>query len=242
MKKTMKKIMKTTDRNIASTPLIALTALAISATANAANLITNGSFEQGPLGTTNYLKTWSSPQGWVSLGGDTSFGQGGRDYSTTATDGSYLASIGGNASWTAGVKTTWFSLTQGQQYTFSFDAAGQGAYMDDWTPVAWEQWKMGLYYAIRYKDGALAGTVAGEGAVFPVAINNWTTTSVTFTAAQSGYAEVAVYLYNNGWSGNVAHVYSAVDNFNLEAAAVPEPASLGLIGLSSVLLLRRRRA
>jgi hypothetical protein len=241
MKKTMKKIMKTTDRNIASTPLIALTALAISATANAANLITNGSFEQGPLGTTNYLKTWSSPQGWVSLGGDTSFGQGGRDYSTTATDGSYLASIGGNASWTAGVKTTWFSLTQGQQYTFSFDATGEAAYMADWTPVAWEQWKMGLYYTVRYTDGALINTTAVDGAVFPVAINNWTTTSVTFTPAQSGNVTVEVFTYNNSWTPN-GYVYSAVDNFKLEAAAVPEPASLGLLGLSSVLLLRRRRA
>ena len=100
---------------------------------------------------------------------------------------------------------------------------------------------MGLYYAIRYKDGALAGTVAGEGAVFPVAINNWTTTSVTFTPAQSGNVTVEVFTYNNSWTPN-GYVYSAVDNFKLEAAAVPEPASLGLLGLSSVLLLRRRRA
>jgi hypothetical protein len=176
-------------------------------------VITNGSFEQGA----PYAATSTAPAGWVTIGSDTQYGPA-STWGLTPTDGSYVASIRGTASWTAGIATTWFSLTQGQQYTFSFDATGQGAYMADSTPVAWEQWKMGLYYAIRYKDGALAGTVAGEGAVFPVAINNWTTTSVTFTAAQSGYAEVAVYLYNNGWSGNVAHVYSAVDNFNLQAA------------------------
>jgi hypothetical protein len=233
--------MKTIAKNLISTPLIALAALAISATANAQNLITNGSFELGPEGTPDYAKTWAAPVNWVSLGGDTSFGKGGVDYSTTATDGSYLASLGGNASWTAGVKTTWFSLTQGQQYTFSFDATGQGAYMADWTPVAWEQWKMGLYYTVRYTDGALINTTAVDGAVFPVAINNWTTTSVTFTPAQSGNVTVEVFTYNNSWTPN-GYVYSAVDNFKLEAAAVPEPASLGLLGLSSVLLLRRRRA
>jgi hypothetical protein len=233
--------MKTIAKNLISTPLIALAALAISATANAQNLITNGSFELGPEGTPDYAKTWAAPVNWVSLGGDTSFGKGGVDYSITATDGSYLASIGGTASFNAGVKTTWFSLTQGQQYTFSFDATGQGAYMADWTPVAWEQWKMGLYYTVRYTDGALINTTAVDGAVFPVAINNWTTTSVTFTPAQSGNVTVEVFTYNNSWTPN-GYVYSAVDNFKLEAAAVPEPASLGLLGLSSVLLLRRRRA
>jgi hypothetical protein len=211
--------MKTIAKNLASivsTPLIALAALAISATANAQNLITNGSFELGPDGTPNYLKTWAAPQGWVSLGGDTSFGKGGVDYSITATDGSYLASIGGTASFNAGIKTTWFLLTQGQKYTFSFDAAGQGAYMADWTPVAWEQWKMGLFYSIKYKDGALINTSAVEGATFPVAINSWATTSVSFTAAQSGFANVEVFTYKNGWTPN-GYVYSAVDNFKLEA-------------------------
>jgi hypothetical protein len=217
--------MKTIAKNLASivsTPLIALAALAISATANAQNLITNGSFELGPDGTPDYLKTWAAPVNWVSLGGDTSFGKGGVDYGTTATDGSYLASIGGNASWTAGIKTTWFSLTEGQEYTFSFDAAGQGAYMADWTPVAWEQWKMGLYYTVRYTegDGGLDGTAAADGAVFPVAINSWTPTSVTFTAGQSGFVTVEVSTYNNGWTPD-GYVYSAVDNFKLEAVLTP---------------------
>ncbi len=240
MKKTMKKIMKTTDRNIVSTPLIALTALALSATANAANLITNSSFELGPLGTPGYAKTWSAPVNWVSLGGgDSQFGPASTSFGLTPPDGSQVSLIGGTASFTGGIATQWFSLTQGQQYTFSFDAAGQGAYTVGWAPVAWEQWKMGLYYDIRYQDGDLATTVALDGVAFPVAINSWTTTSVSFTAAQSGYANVEVFTYNNGWTPN-GYVYSAVDNFNLQA--VPEPASLGLLGLSSVLLLRRRRA
>ena len=98
---------------------------------------------------------------------------------------------------------------------------------------------MGLFYSIKYKDGALINTSAVEGATFPVAINSWATTSVSFTAAQSGFANLEVFTYKNGWTPD-GYVYSAVDKFNLQA--VPEPASLGLLGLSSVLLLRRRRA
>jgi hypothetical protein len=239
MKKTMKKIMKTTDRNIASIVSPPLIALAISATANAANLITNGSFELGPNGTPSYAKTWAAPVNWVSLGGgDSQFGPA-TAFGLTPQDGSQVSLIGGTASFTGGIATQWFSLTQGQQYTFSFDSAGQGAFTSGWTPVAWEQFKMGLYYSLNYKDGALVNTAAVEGATFPVAINSWTTTSVSFTAAQSGFANVEVFTYNNGWTPN-GYVYSAVDKFNLQA--VPEPASLGLFGLSSVLLLRRRRA
>jgi hypothetical protein len=229
--------MKTNNKyiaSIASTPLIALTALAISATANAASLITNGSFEQGA----PYGATYTAPTGWATIGGDTAYGPG-STWGLTPPDGTQLAIIGGTDSFNAGIKTTWFSVTQGQQYTFSFDATGQAAYDTNFNPVAWEQWKMGVYYTVRYTDGALSNTTAVEGATFPVAVNNWTTTSGNFTAAQSGFATMEVFLYNNGWTPNRV-VYSAVDNFNLEA--VPEPTSLGLLGLSSVLLLRRRRA
>ena len=177
-------------------------------------VITNGSFEQGA----PYAITYTEPTGWVTTGGDTAYGPG-SSWGLTPPDGTQLALIGGTASWTGGIATTWFSLTQGQQYTFSFDAAGQAAYNINegvWTPVAWEPGKMGLYYYISYKDGALANTAAAEGSTFPVAINSWTTTSVTFTAAQSGYAGVNVYTYKNGWTPN-GYVYSAVDNFKLEA-------------------------
>lgn len=229
--------MKTSDKynaSIVSPPLIALTALAISATANAASLITNGSFEQGA----PYAATYTAPSGWTTVSGDTQYGPA-STWGLTPPDGTQLAVFGGTASFQGGIKTTWFSVTQGQQYTFSFDATGVAAYTADWTPVAWEQWKMGVYYTVRYTDGALINTTAVDGATFPVAVNNWTTTSGNFTAAQSGFATMEVFLYNNGWTPDGA-VYSAVDNFNLEA--VPEPASLGLLGLSSVLLLRRRRA
>jgi hypothetical protein len=79
---------------------------------------------------------------------------------------------------------------------------------------------MGLYYTVRYTDGALINTTAVDGAVFPVAINNWTTTSVTFTPVQSGFVTVEVFTYNNGWTPD-GYVYSAVDNFKLEAVLTP---------------------
>jgi hypothetical protein len=234
--------MKTTARNIVSTLLIALSALAISGTANAANLISNGSFELGPDGTTPYAKTWSAPVNWVSLGGgDTQFGPASAFSGLTPPDGSYVSLIGGTASFTGGIATSWFSLTQGQQYTFSFDSAGQAAFTSAWTPVAWEQWKMGLAYSLNYKDGALMNTAAVEGVAYPVAINSWNTTSVSFTAAQSGLANVEVFTYKNGWTPN-GYVYSGVDNFKLEAAAVPEPSTYALVvgGIATLLLIRRR--
>ncbi len=233
--------MKTTARSIVSPLLIALSALAISATANAANLISNGSFELGPGGTTPYAKTWSAPVNWVSLGGgDTQFGPASAFSGLTPPDGSYVSLIGGTASFTGGIATDWFSLTQGQQYTFSFESAGQAAYTSGWTPVAWEQFKMGLYFSLNYKDGALINTSAVEGAVFPVAINSWTTTSVSFTAAQSGFANVEVFTYNNGWTPD-GYVYSGVDNFNLQA--VPEPSTWALMlgGLGMMMVIQRIR-
>jgi hypothetical protein len=85
--------------------------------------------------------------------------------------------------------------------------------------VAPKGWYNASYqHGIPWDISTFPELVAVADAVFPLAINNWTTTSVTFTAVQSGYADVAVYLYNNGWSGNVVHVDSAVDNFNLQAA------------------------
>jgi hypothetical protein len=236
--------MKTTARNIVSTLLITLTALAISATASAANLITNGSFELGPLpaAAPNYPVTYTAPEGWYTVSGDTQYGPA-STWGLTPPDGTQLAVFGGSASFEGGTATSEdyrFSLTQGQQYTFSFDATGVSAYTAGFSPVAWEQWKMGQYYTVRYKGGALNNTTAVEGVVFPVAINNWTTTSVNFTAAQSGFATVEVFTYNNGWAGNVAYVYSGVDNFVLQA--VPEPSTYALVlgGIATLLLIRRR--
>lgn len=103
---------------------------------------------------------------------------------------------------------------------------------------------MGLYYNIKYKDGGLIDASAVEGAVFPVAINSWNTTSVSFTAAQSGFANLEVFTYNNGWSPN-GYVYSGVDNFNLQAIAIPEPSTwammLGGLGMMMVIQRIRRR-
>jgi hypothetical protein len=99
---------------------------------------------------------------------------------------------------------------------------------------------MGLYFSLNYKDGALINTSAVEGAVFPVAINSWTTTSVSFTAAQSGFANVEVFTYNNGWTPD-GYVYSGVDNFNLQA--VPEPSTWALMlgGLGMMMVIQRIR-
>jgi phage terminase large subunit-like protein len=180
------------------------------------NLI-NGSFEQGA----PYSPTWGAITGWGHLG-DSPAGAGSA-WGRTPTDGSYLSMIGGTASWNAGRFTSeegWFSLTAGRKYVLSFDALGHGAFDSAWGALPWEQGKMNLYYMVQYKGGPSNNLAMAEGLVSPVQ-GAWTTTSFTFTPAQSGSATVAVYLYNSGWAGNVWIVYHAVDNFKL--AAVPPP-------------------
>jgi hypothetical protein len=202
--------------------MLAFTALALPAIAGT-NLITNGSFEQNtPYNVPPKLnQTYDPPShavtGW-GYEGDSPAGAG-SVWGYTPTHGSYLSLIGGPVSSNAGRFTSedsYFSLTAGQQYTLSFDSLGHVVYKADWTVGPWQPGKMNLEYKVVYKGGPLDGQVMAEGLVSPVK-GTWTNTSVTFTPAQSGSAAVAVYRYNSGWTGDVARVYCAVDNFKLAA-------------------------
>jgi hypothetical protein len=209
--------------------MLAVTALALPAVAEA-NLIVNGSFEQG--GT-----------GW-SLTGDGGFGPG-STWSLTPPEGSNVSVFGGGGSFAAGIVSTPFSLTAGQEYTFSFESAGQAAYNSSFGTLPWEPGKMGIAYSFYYSDVPVnnPNRIMVESIVYPTAVNAWATSTHTVTAPLSGNAVVAAYLSKNAWAGNVANVYVGTDNFSV--TAVPEPGTLALAGVGvavAACAARRRRS
>lgn len=204
--------------------MFVLASLALPAIA-AANLITNGSFEQGA----PYSQTTTVP-GWTRFG-DAGFGPSSM-WGLTPPDGSTSNAYVGGGFFTSTVLSAPFSLTSGQEYTFSFDTAGLAAYDtgSGWASTSWQPSEMGVYYFLYFPGLAVGGgnlTIA-EGAAFSPGVNNWTTTTRTVTAPVSGNAVVEVYSRNSAGGGMYA--YNAVDNFSV-VATVPEPGALALAGI-----------
>jgi len=199
--------------------MFVLASLALPAVA-AANLITNGSFEQGA----PYSQTNTVP-GWTTLN-DAGFGPSSIWGLTPPGGSTYNAYVGSGESFTSAIFSAQFSLTAGQTYTFSFDTAGLAAYTPAWAPTPWQPGAMGVYYYFFREEAS--NTVLAEGTVLPTAVNAWTTVTATGTVPASGNHRVAVYQYNS--SANFS--YAAVDNFSV--VAVPEPGALALAGIGIV--------
>ncbi len=201
--------------------IITLAALAgLAATASAANLFTDGSFEsivQAP-GTWN---TYTSVPGWtVSTAAFTPSANGleiRNNVAGTAEDGSNFVELDGYENDRI---TTGFATTIGQAYQVSF----------------WYANRAGVAASSEGFDAAvLSGGVTSASLVGNAASNGWLQEKIIFTAGSTySVFTIAAAGASDGYG-------TSVDNFN--AIAVPEPATLGLLaaGLAVIGLSSRRR-
>jgi choice-of-anchor C domain-containing protein len=189
-----------------------------------ANLIVNGSFEQGtdpgvwaqlPNGSTDIV-------GWV-------VGPDAIDYKGTywvASDGGRSLDLD-NSPGFGGIMQT-FATTPGETYEVTFDFAGN-PYPD-------------LDPPIKYMGVSAAGQSAGF--FFDVTGHDttnmgWETHTWQFTATGSS-TTLAFYSLDSFGTEHSGIFGPALDNVSV--LIIPEPATLSLLGLGSLVLLRKRRA
>lgn len=203
--------------------IIALAALAaLSATASAANLFVDGSFESisQAAGTWN---TYTSVPGWTvtkANGSATSTGLEVRDnIAGTAEDGKNFVELDGyeNDKITQSLTTV-----VGQAYEISF----------------WFQDRAGVAASSQGFSASVVSGLASSGAAFGAVGDNgayWHLITMDFVAAST------TSIFSIKATGTSDSVGTSFDNF--QASAVPEPATLGLFaaGLAVLGLSRRRR-
>ncbi len=193
---------------------------------SSANLVVNGSFESPDvvatsddgLGTYWYVRNGTSADGWTRSGSQWTWLDS-RPGKWIASDGEQYTEVeSGYAGSISQTIATW----AGQSYRLTFDYAAN-PYLSSTNPDD----SLRLYLngsAFAYVDGSDSTTDDLD----------WTTYAYVFTASststelrfQDGYTN---FPYHGGFLDNVTMV------------AVPEPATLGVLGLGLVSLIRRRR-
>lgn len=233
----------------------AATALALTS-AQAQNLLVNGSFEDAGGFTANPITTTSGPggisgvdQGWANFGAAQSDMSSANSY---PEDGNYtlLAQNGPGNNWNPqGTYQIVDGIVANDTYTLSAyflqdsSSGNTGTYG---TPVAIQLGFGNLVGANWVADGpsytwGFGDNGSNDGSV--AALDTWYNGSLT-ALAPDGATEAAVYLFymDNGQT-TVDQMY--FDNASLTVASVPEPTTLALAGLGGVSLLsliRRRKS
>lgn len=194
---------------------IALGILAAGALSAHANLIVNGSFEDnGANMYANYgsWQTYTSISGWTNTGYVEIQNNGLFGPATVAADGTNWLELDSYASYSI---TQAFGAVAGQSYTLSFAYAGRPD-----API--------------YDDSVLVN-VNGVSTYFNTTAStpgqplNWLNGSLTFTSTG---ADVISFVAEGPSDG----LGMLLDNVAVDTPAVPEPTSLGLMGLGLVAL------
>lgn len=215
---------------------IAATGLFVSAAH--ANLVTNGSFEASSPAVKSYFAgnvpgwsggsklTFIAPPGTADNASQYLAVYG--PFPATSPDGGNFILADGDRNYSSAFYQTISGLTVGSSYTLTFwQAAGQ---QRGFTGPTTEQWKVSFGGDTQYSSLYSLP----QGGVGP-----WQQQTMTFIA--SAASQVLTFLAVGTPGG--APPISFLDGVSLEATSVPEPATLGLmgLGLAGLVAARRRR-
>jgi MYXO-CTERM domain-containing protein len=209
---------------IALARLVTLSALALAAAGAQANLLVNGSFEDGGFvdqgqATMSLAAGSTTISGWTVVTDTTAWIDIGNPYQLTASDGNRfldLTDFPAGAPF-AGMQQAVATLI-GASYLLSFDLGSSNAYG---------------------RPAAITASAAGSSQTFTSALtgsnSDWETYSLAFIAS-SGSTVITL-------QGQTGNTYIGLDNAVLIQTAVPEPGSsaLALLGLGALAGWLRRR-